>query len=351
MIPSLFFALALVASAQSGPADRLGRVEREAWAMGSRLGVRVEASSLADAIRATEDVILEVERLERLLNTWGPEGEMQRVNTTPVGQASVPGSELSALLAEAERYSLATGEAFDARVGALVDAWDLRGAGVVPTEIALARALHATSSSGISVDRLTGVTTRHAPEAWIDTGGFGKGAALRSVARLLEAREIDRALIDLGGQLWAEASARRPWSVHVAHPTWRQRPVARLEVYGVSVATSGTSERFVEIDGTRWGHILDPRTGRPAPAWGSVTVVTADPMEADAFATALYVMGPLAGLAWAERQPGLDALFLVTEPGALAATWTRGMQRWLIDPPRTSAAEPHPSTTQTGSHQ
>ncbi|MEE2898023.1 MAG: FAD:protein FMN transferase [Gemmatimonadota bacterium] len=319
--------------------------------MGSRLGVLVEASSLPDATRVTEDVILEVERLARILSTWGLEGEMQRVNTAPVGQASAPGPELAALLAEAERYSRATGEAFDARVGALVDAWDLRGAGVVPTEVALTRALHATSTSGISVDRLTGVTTRHAKDAWIDTGGFGKGAALRSVARLLEVREIDRALIDLGGQLWAKADALHPWSVHIAHPVWRQRPVARLEVYGVSVATSGTSERFVEIDGIRWGHILDPRTGRPVPAWGSVTVVTADPMAADAFATALYVMGPFAGLAWAERQPGLDALFLVTQPGALAASWTRGMQRWLIDPPRTTAAEPKPPTTQTGNHQ
>jgi thiamine biosynthesis lipoprotein len=163
------------------------------------------------------------------------------------------------LLAEAERYSLISGAAFDSRIGALVDAWDLRSAGVEPTADALRSAREAAGSRSISVDESTGTVIRHAAAAWIDTGGFGKSAALRSVARGLESANVVRALIDLGGQLWAHGSADEPWSVHVAHPTERQRPVARLEIQGVSVATSGTSERFIEIDGVR----RSPRTRGP----------------------------------------------------------------------------------------
>ncbi len=316
--------------------------------MGTRLGVVVEAASVAEARQATENVIREVERLERILSTWDPQSEMHAVNTADVGRPIAPGAELASLLAEAERYSRISGAAFDVRIGALVDAWDLRGVGVAPATDALMRAREATGSSSISVDERTGIVIRHSAAAWIDTGGFAKGAALRSAARGLESANVDRALIDLGGQLWAQGSADHPWSVYVAHPTERQRQVARLEIHGVSVATSGTSERFIEIDGVRWGHILDPRTGQPSPAWGSVTVVSADPLEADALATALYVMGPQVGLAWAERRQGLDALFLEVEGGALTASWTRGMEHWLIDPPVTSTPHPKTQTEQDG---
>ena len=318
--------------------------------MGTRLAVVVEAASLAEGSWAAEHVIREVERLERILSTWDPQSEMHVVNIAEVGQPISPAAELSALLAEAARYARTSDGAFDARVGALVDAWDLRGAGGVPEADALLAARKATGASAISVDERTGVVMRHAPDAWIDTGGFGKGAALRAAAGGLEADGVDRALIDLGGQLWAQGSAEKPWSVYVAHPAQRQRAVARLEVHGVSVATSGTSERFIEVDGIRWGHILDPRTGRPIPAWGSVTVVSADPVKADALATALYVMGPRVGMAWAARHPELDALFLEAEGGALTSSWTRGMERWLIDPPASSTPQPKNQLGQDGNN-
>jgi thiamine biosynthesis lipoprotein len=105
--------------------------------------------------------------------------------------------------------------------------------------------------------------------------------------------------------------------------------VARLEVHGVSVATSGVSERP--------GHLLDPRTGLAAPAWGSVTVVSPDPFEADVLSTALYVMGPERGLAWA-RAEGVAALFLATEDAGLRATWTEAIDAWLVDVSSDAAA-------------
>jgi len=289
--------------------------------MGTRLRIVAEAPSRKGAERTTEVALREVERLDRMLSTWDPLSELSQVNTAPAGSRVPVSKELAALLAEAESWARRAGRAFDPTVGALVDAWDLRGAGRVPDEAELARAISATGPWVLDVEDAAAV--RRSSSGWIDSGAFGKGAALRSAARILRPSDARRVLLDLGGQIWAAAPADEPWPVEVAHPIHRQKPAAHLEVAGVSVATSGASERP--------GHLLDPRTGRPAPAWGSVTVVSADPLEADVLATALYVMGPEAGLDWALAQPHMAALFLRPSETGVTASWTPAMERWLVE--------------------
>jgi thiamine biosynthesis lipoprotein len=241
------------------------------------------------------------------------------------------------LLLEAEAWARRTELAFDARVGALVDVWDLRGDGAVPSSEELASARAASGPAAISIDASASTVVRHSSSAWIDTGAFGKGAALRSAAALLKERGVSRALLDLGGQLWAKGSADEPWQVWVAHPSRRDEPAVELKVQNISLATSGTSERWVEVGGRRLGHILDPRTGTPAPAWGSVTVVSADPLEADILSTALFVMGPDAGLRWAQGLPEVGVLFLEDRGDTLEASWNPPMDQWFADLPQPDA--------------
>ena len=301
------------------------RVEREAWVMGTRLRIVTEARLGSEAIAASEDVLREIERVERVLSTWDTSSEMGRANAGPVGQDIVLSHELGDLLAAARILSERTGRAFDPVIGALLDAWGLRGEGRTPAGVEFRGAVDATGPGAIRYGGSESSLRRLHPGAWIDTGAFGKGAALRSAARLLTRRDVDRALIDLGGQFWAADDGRRPWTVDVAHPLRRHEPVARLRVHGVSVATSGNSERP--------GHLLDPRTGRPLPAWGSVTVVCDDPLRADALSTALYVMGPDEGRAWAEAEADLGVLFLDVRGGLMKATWTHVMEQWLTETP------------------
>ena len=101
-------------------------------------------------------------------------------------------------------------------------------------------------------------------------------------------------MIDLGGQLVVhhEGEDERAFELALAHPRERSRIVARLTVVSGSVATSGNSERGLVIDGERHGHILDPRSGRPARDFGSLTVWASDAFTADCLATGLYVLGP-----------------------------------------------------------
>jgi len=298
--------------------------------MGTRLRLVVDAPTHVEAATAAEAALEEVERLDALLGTWVPETPMSRFNRAPRGRWVALEPELLGLLVEARAWADTTDGAFDPAVGALVDAWGLRGRGRRPTSAELGHAVALSSPDVLELDRGSGTARWRRSGAWIDTGAFGKGAALRALIDVLARRGVERAFVDLGGQVLALAPrAGARWPVEVAHPRRRHEPFARLHLAGVSAATSGTSERWVEVGGARIGHILDPRTGRPAPAWGSVTVVSADPFVADILSTALYVMGPEAGMAWARARADLGALFLVEREGCVEARWNPAMERWL----------------------
>ena len=332
-MPFPLLSLALAAQTAAG-LPPMSTVERTLYVMGTEFRARVEATQALAASEALEAAAAEVERMEDLLSTWDPSTPMSRLNATPVDTPVEFGDELRDLLSEVMQWSTRTGGAFDPTVGALVDAWDLRGEGRVPAQQALSAALEAAGPAAMGVDATAGTLTRRHSAAWIDTGAFGKGAALRQAAHILRAPGIRRALLDLGGQVLALADeTAEPWLVSVAHPTHRLEAAATLRLAGVSAATSGTSERWIEVDGRRYGHILDPRTGMPVPSWGSVTVVSADPLVADILSTALYVMGPDAGMAWAESMPDVGVLFLVHAGGDLQTLHNQAMLTWLPVPP------------------
>lgn len=314
------------------PAAPLARVEREAWLMGTRFRVVVEAEDRTSGRLLGETAITEVERIESLLSSWNPTTPLSLINRLPPGVWSEVDPELGGLLAESSFWARRTAGAFEARIGPLIDAWDLRGVGRIPDDRQLGLALAATGGAGVEL--ADGKVRRTSGSAWIDAGAFGKGVALRAAARSISETPPPlrrRVLMDLGGQVLALAPSHAPWTIEVAHPLHRSEAVATLSIHDQSVSTSGTSERG--------RHILDPRTGRPVDAWGSVTVVDTDALTADVVSTALYVMGPGDGLAWAMRE-GMAALFLRLIDGSVVATWTPEMDPWLQRAPT-----PHPSNS------
>ena len=296
--------------------------------MGTRVVVTVDGPSRTTGMALSEVLLGELRRVEQLLSSWNPASELSGLNAVATGRTVVPGPDVAAWLVRASELVTRTGGTFDISVGALIDAWDLRGSGRRPGPGELERARSASGHGAVSIDPVTGAVTRHDPAAWIDAGGFGKGAAILAAARRVESDSVS-VFLDLGGQLWL--SPRAPArSVRVAHPADRSQTVGRfLLPPGWSVATSGLSERGVSVNGARVGHILDPRTGRPSPAWGSVSVVSDDPLEADALATALYVMGPQDGAAWAEAHSEIAALFLIDTDEGVQALWTESMTTLL----------------------
>ncbi len=147
--------------------------------------------------------------------------------------------------------------------------------------------------------RPTGAARRHGGFG-VEEGGFGKGAALDAALHAVSSAGATRALLDLGGQVAVVGGQGSPFEVALAHPREREDAIATLRVVAGSVATSGNGQRRREGRGP---HLLDPRTGRPARDFGSLTVWAASALVADALSTGLYVMGPEGALAWATRHP------------------------------------------------
>lgn len=286
--------------------------------MGTRLRVRVAGP---EAGAAAESALRSVRIVEALLSSWRPETELSELNGATPGEPHPVSAELMAVLGEVDRWVEETGGAFDPAVGALVDAWDLRGGGRVPTDAARNSALGATGWDRLVVSRENGTARWTVPGAWLDAGGFGKGLALREAGRAIRAAHGSGEL-NFAGQVMA---VNTDVTAGVAHPLNRGEAVAELRLRDASAATTSSSERYIEVDGKRYSHVLDPRTGLPVSPWGSVTVVAEDPMVADALSTALFVMGAEEALAWAEDRS--EGVLVVLTDGEVR--WNAAMERWL----------------------
>ncbi|TAH38226.1 MAG: FAD:protein FMN transferase [Planctomycetota bacterium] len=313
---------AACAAAPAAPAAAPATVERRLGLMGTTLELSVEAPGRAQALAASETAVRALEDAEARLSTWRPDSELSALNAAPVGRPVRLSPATYGALCDARAAWIRTGGAFDPSVGALVAAWGLRSGGRVPAAAEREAALR-----GVGLDALrleAGTATRTRAELLLEEGGFGKGAGLDRALEALAATAATRALLDLGGQV--AVYGRGPFFLAVSDPRERGRPVLRLRIDHGSVATSGNSEHGFAVDGARYGHILDPRSGAPAPDFGSVTVWAPRACWADALATGYFVLGPEDALARAGTDPGCAALFLEVRGARLRARATSGWQ-------------------------
>ena len=305
-------------------------VRRDVVLMGSSLTLLVEAQpELArTAIDATVD---RLRRLEREISSWKPGSDIARLNARAGIEPVAVGSDAFTLLREAKRFHRETGGAFDVTIGPVWDLWPFRDADRrLPTSPEIADALEFVDASKIELNEAR--QTAFLPRAGmrVNLGGLGKGYAALTAARILADFGIRKAAISAGGDLYLVGrKSTGPWVVDIEHPLGGVQPIDRFQAGDVAIATSGNAKRFIVRDGKRFGHIVDPRTGRPVADCQSVSIVCNDPVAADAYATAVFVMGPEEGMAWIERQTDVEALIvtasgdILRSSGWLAATGRR----------------------------
>lgn len=317
--------LLLLLAACAGPAT----VERRVMLMGTSLDIAVEATDRETGLAASERAVQALEAAEARLSTWRSDTELARLNHAPVGERRMLSPALASDLAAALNCARETEGAFNPAVGPLVRAWGLREGGRLPSPEQRSEAV--ADSRFEDLDLEAGAAVRRRPGLTLEEGGFGKGAGLGDAMAALSALGVARASLDLGGQV---AVLGGGWLVPVADPRHRERPAVTLAIDGGSVSTSGNSERGIEVEGRKLGHILDPRTGEPAPDFGSLTVWTADPLRADCLSTGLYVLGPERALAWAAAHPGVEVLVLRPRGERLRALASPGLKGRLrtLDP-------------------
>ena len=314
---AVLLCLAAVACQQPAPSVR---VERTVVLMGTAATFAAEAGDRAAALERLERMVQVVEATEAELSTWRRDSALSELNRQPPGNPLPVPPTLCDMLGRLEGWREATAGAFDPAIGSLIDAWGLRGAGHRPDTAALAAARARAGWPLLGFNREACTVTRKA-DALLDAGAFGKGEALDRV-RAAERDDPGAWRIDFGGQVAVSVGADGAgWPVALAHPAHRDQPVAEMLLAGGSLATSAGSERTLTLgSGDRIGHILDPRSGAPVQQSASVAVWHPHAFTADVLSTALYVMGPDAGLAWAGER-GFAACFIVPVAGSDRVTF------------------------------
>lgn len=266
-------------------------------AMAAENEVQVHADSPAQAHAAASAAIAEVQRIEAKYSRYRADSVVSRVNAA-AGGAPVPiDAETAALLAFADAAWRNSGGLFDATSGVLRRAWNFREARV-PTQADLAPLLARIGWSRVQ----RGEDTVRLPEPGmeIDFGGFGKEYAVDRAVAVLIAHGATSAMVNLAGDL--AITGPQPegvaWRVGVMHPRREKAVVATLPVSSGALATSGDYERFIEVDGARHCHVLDPRTGRSARGFQSVTALAPSCLVAGSATTIAMLKGAGEGLRW-----------------------------------------------------
>jgi thiamine biosynthesis lipoprotein len=289
----------------------------------------------------------EVARLEGILSDYDPASELSRLSATSPAAAPVPvGDDLWRVLEQAAEIRDATGGAFDITVGPLTTLWRRsRRSGRLPPPDKLAAALAAVGPETLVLDPATRTARLVRAGMRLDPGGIGRGDAIDRGMEVLAAHGIDAAMIDCSGDVAVSGPppgtsgwriAVRPFGTSGAAA---QEETETLVLAHAAVTTSGDAYQFVEIDGVRYGHIVDPRTGLGVRGGPAVTVIAASATMADALATALGVLEPEQGLAVLERFPGCAARWSWGD-GSPAQASAAGDRKKTLRSPGWPAAEP-----------
>lgn len=282
-----------------------------------------------DAIGAAFD---EIARVDRLTSRYDPESALVRLNGDARRAGGVPiDPELLRLIARALEVSRASRGAFDPTVGPLMDLWPLTPDMTLPDPDAVEAAVRRVGYERVIADTGRGVITFPA-DAEIDLSAVAKGYAVGRAIAVLARLGVDAAVVDAGGDiglLGAPPHAGK-WQIGVKHPR-RDGILGVVTVGGGSIATSGDYQRYVVIDGRRYHHILDPSTGYPAGGVMSVTITSKNATDADALATAVFVLGAERGMKLVEALPGVEAVIVTGDEDVGGILVSSGLTKSFVE--------------------
>jgi len=284
--------------------------------MGTIVSVTVLTPDAEEGRAAIDAAFDEIARIEALTTRYSEDSEIARLNARVEGFVAEPVSrEVAEIVWRSLAVARASAGAFDITVTPLVDLWRLNDEDFsIPGESAIDAALRSVDWSAVQVDTAT-LTMTVLPGTTLDLDGVAKGYAVDRAVALLEEMGIETGVVDAGGDVGfvGTPTAADAWRVGIKHPR-QDGLLGVVELSGGGIATSGDYQRYALVDGVRYHHILDPATGYPARGVMSVTVASERAVDADALATAVFVLGPDEGLALIERTPGAAAV-VVTGDG------------------------------------
>lgn len=274
-----------------------------------------------EAVRT--EVVDTLSRIEQRTSTYLPDSELSRINATVSTDWIDVSSELCTTIAAAQLVSVLSNGAFDITVAPLVNLWGFGPEGSVeapPDPDEIADVLSRVGYEQLHTDCAKPALRKDVANLTIDLSAIAKGYAVDELALLLEAREIQNYLVEIGGEMRMRGNNSHgdKWAIAIESPERSSRTVQRIiRLSNTSLATSGDYRNFFEHDGEYFSHTIDARTGYPVVHnAASVTALSESAMLSDAFATALLVLGPDDGMVMAEQNK-IAALFLLRDGAGL----------------------------------
>lgn len=332
---ALLLTILLAAAACSTEPSELGRYESTERHMGVLFTIVVYAKDEESANAATGAAFSRVAELNRIMSDYDPESELSRLSKqSPTASPVKVSNELWTVLASSQRLSEKSDGAFDVTVGPMSRLWRrARRQRELPRESRISEAKQSVGYRFMQLDETAQSVKLMRPDMRLDLGGIAKGFAADEALRTLRERGIRRALVDASGDLALgdPPPDKKGWRIGIAPLEPDAPPSEYLLLTNCGVATSGDAWQHVEIDGTRYSHIVDPRTGLGLTNQSSVTVVAPTGMLADGYASAISVLGPKSGIELAESSEGIEALVVQAGDGRPEVHRSGGFQSMSFD--------------------
>ena len=324
------FAMVVLIPAPARAAGDDGVITRERAMMGTQVLIKVVGEGTEDPSAAIEAAFGEISRLEGIMSNFMPSSEISQINDAAGSSPVFVSPELYSVIERAIYYSKLTDGAFDISFASVGRLWDFRKQ-VVPSPDSIRKNLGLVDYRKIKLDPKTNGVMLERSGMEIGLGGIGKGYAVDRAMAILEENGIRNAMVMAGGDTLIRGSkGGEPWRVGLRDPNRKDGILAVLPLENQAISTSGDYERFFIKDGVRYHHILDTKTGYPAKACRSVTILAPDASTSDPLSTGVFVLGPEKGIALIEKLQGVEGI-VVDEKGGMHLS--SGLEKLGINQP------------------
>lgn len=312
MIKSLFIILFLVC--QTLFAESIFR--RPLFLMGCNFSITVVAKDSNEATDYFEKAINEMTRIEKLISSWDPKSETSKINNQAGIQPVKVSEELFDLIQRSIALSKLTDGAFDISFASMDRIWKFDGSmTAIPNEATVKNSVKYVGYQHIELNAEKKTVFLKYKQNKIGFGAIGKGYAADKAKQLLIDLGVKAGIINASGDMntWGKQPNGLPWTIAITNPMNKNHAFATLPLHNNAVVTSGDYEKYIEFDGIRYAHIINPKTGYPTKGIISVTVFAPKAELADALATSVFVLGKDVGINRINQLPNIECIVIDTE--------------------------------------
>ena len=282
--------------------------------MGNHFEITVVANDESWANEKIQIGVNEIKRIEKLLTTYNSESETNLINANAGIQPTKVSAEIIELIERANRISSVTQGAFDISYGSIDKSlWNFDSSMTsLPSKEQAKENVQLINYKNILINKTEQTIFLKEKGMRIGFGGIGKGYAAEMAKNKMKAAGVQSGVVNASGDLttWGTQPSGEKWTIGIVHPEFKNDIFSYMNISDLAVATSGNYEKFIIIDGKKYSHTINPKTGLPIRGIKSVTIISSNAEIADAMATPVMIMGTTAGLDMINQINNIEAIII-----------------------------------------